>query len=132
MIFVSALPGVDPAPLGDDEPDGDRGRLVVGEHQRRQARPGAQAVAAADPGLAVDRDADVVQRDRVPADRPLGDTQVGRRRAAVDHRPRLEHLEEREQPGGGPGHTSDCRTTADKNCPQSFVGFRLNRRQEAM
>ena len=92
------VPGVDPAPAGNHEPDGDRSRLVVGEHERRQACPGAKPVAAADTRLSVDRDADVVERDRVPADRPLGDTQVGRRRAAVDHRPRLEHLEEGEQP----------------------------------
>ena len=98
MIFVSALPGVDPAPLGDHEPDRDRGRLVVGEHQRRESRPRPQAIAAAHARLAVDRDADVVQRDRVPADRPLGDAEVGRGRATVDHRPRLEHLEEGEQP----------------------------------
>ena len=97
--------GGDPAPLGDDEPERDRGRLVVGEHQRRQARAGAEPVAAADAGLAVDRDADVVQRDRVPADRPLGHAEVGGGGAAVDHRPGLEHLEEREQAGGRPGHS---------------------------
>ena len=104
MIFVERVAGGDSAALGDDEPEGDRGRLVVGEHQRRQSRAGAEPVPAADAGLPVDRDADVVERDRVPADRPLGHAEVGGGRAPVHHRTGLEQLEEGEQARGRPRH----------------------------
>jgi len=94
------LAGRDPSPLGDHEADRHRGRLVVGEHQRRQPGPGAQPVAAPDPGLAVDGDADVVEGDGVAANRPLGHAQVGRGRTSVHDRAALQKLEKREQSGG--------------------------------
>ena len=103
MIFASASPAAIPRRSAIASPSVDRGRLVVGQHQRRKARPGAKPVAAADPRLAVDRDADVVQRDRVAADRPLGDAEVLRRRAPVDDGPALKQLEEGEQSGGRTG-----------------------------
>ena len=124
VIFASALPAPIPRCSATHEPDRDRGRLVVGEHQRRQARPRAQPVATAHAGLAVDRDADVVERDRVAADRPLGHAELGRGRASVDDGPALQQLEEGEQSGGGPGHAPDSSTSADKKCPQSSVGLR--------
>jgi hypothetical protein len=58
---------------------------------------GGCPLAAADSRLPVDRDADVVEGDRVPADRPLGHTQVVRCPATVDDRPALQELEEGEQ-----------------------------------
>jgi hypothetical protein len=92
------VPGIDSSSARDDEPDRDRGRLVVREHQRRQPRPRPEPVAAADAGLAVDRDADVVEGDRVAADRPLGHAQVGGCGTTVHHGAALQHLEEGEQP----------------------------------
>jgi hypothetical protein len=47
--------------------------------------------------LPVDRDADVVQRDRVAADRPFADAELRRGRRPVDDEARLQQLEEGEQ-----------------------------------
>jgi hypothetical protein len=87
----------------------------VGEHQRRQPRAGAEPVAAADTGLTVDRNADVVERDRVAANRALADTQFVRGCASIDDEPALQQLEERKEPGRWTRDAPDSTTTADKN-----------------
>ena len=106
--------GPETALLGDHEPERDRGRLLVRQHQRRQARARPEPVATAGARLPVDRDAEVVQRDGVPPNRPLAHPECRRGRGAVDGRPGLEQLEEREQAGGGARDTGDSSTTADE------------------
>ena len=76
--------------LGDDEAEHDRCRLVVGQHQRRKSRAGPQPVAASDARLAVDRDAEVVQGDRIAPHGALGHAQLGGGGAPVDDGPALE------------------------------------------
>jgi hypothetical protein len=51
--------------------------------------------------LPVDRDPELVQGDRVAADRPLADAQLARGRWAVDDEPVLQQLEKREESGSG-------------------------------
>jgi hypothetical protein len=93
-----ALGPAEPALLGEHEAEHGRGRLLVREHQRRKPRPRPQPVAAADPRLALHRDADVLERNRVAADRPLADAELARRVPCVDQRAALQQLEEGEKP----------------------------------
>jgi hypothetical protein len=85
--------------LGEHETEYDRGRLFIGEHQRREARARPEPVAAADTRLPVDRDPELVQGDRVAADRPLADAELARSLGAIDDEPVLQQLEEREESG---------------------------------
>ena len=73
--------------------------LVVREHERREAIAGTDPVAAADAALALDRDAEILQRGDIaarssPVDpEPVGDL------AARDERLRLQELEQFQEPG---------------------------------
>ena len=68
--------GVEPQPARGDEPEDDCHRLVVAEHQRRQPVAGPETVAAAHASLALDRDAQLLERFDVPADSAPIDTKV--------------------------------------------------------
>jgi hypothetical protein len=63
--------------FGGQQPDDDRGGLVVGEHQRWQAITRQQAVAAVASALGRDRDAKVAQAQGVAADGPLVHAEPG-------------------------------------------------------
>jgi hypothetical protein len=65
--------------------------------------------------LALDGYADVLEGDRVPADRPRGYAELARGRAAFHDRPALQELEEREKTGRRTRDARDSSTTADKN-----------------
>ena len=85
-------------------PERDDDGLVVREHERRQAVAGTDPVAAADAALALDRDAEILERGDVaarssPVDpEPVGDL------AARDERLRLKELEQFQEPGGRREH----------------------------
>ena len=87
-----------------DQSEDDNDGLVVAQHQRGQPVARAHAVAAADAALALDRDAELLQRGDVAPDcpavdrEPVGDLPAGRKGL------RLEQLEELEQPGSGRQH----------------------------
>ena len=103
-IFSSAAsagsaPASSPSRRAASEPEHDRDGLVVAQHQRRQPVAGPHAVAAADAALALDRDAELLQRVDVAPDRAPVDAEVIRDLASRDERPRLEQLEQLEQPG---------------------------------
>ena len=83
-----------------EQPEHDRDRLLVAEHQRRQPVARADPVAAADAALSLDRDPELLQdadvaprRARVDPE-PVGDLAAGRQR------PRLQQLEQLEQARG--------------------------------
>jgi hypothetical protein len=95
------------APGGDEREHGP-GRLVVVEHERRHPVPRAQSVAAAEPALALDRDAERLERGDVAPDRPRVHLEAGGELRAGDQRAVLEDLEAGEHPGGG-GRHDRCR-----------------------
>jgi hypothetical protein len=86
--------------VGDEEAEEDRRRLLVREHHRRETGARPEPVAAAEAGLAVDRDADLVESDRVPSDRPGAHAELVRGSGSVDDGAALQQLEEREKSGG--------------------------------
>ena len=83
---------------GSDEAERDHDRLVVCEHERRQPVAGADAVAAADAALTLDRDVERLQRADVAPDRPAVDPEPVGDLAAGGERLRLQELEQLEQP----------------------------------
>ena len=93
------------APRGE-RPERDHDRLVVGEHERREAEAGTDAIPASDAALALDRDAEILERRDVAPRRPpvdpesLGDLTTGEERLC------LEELEKLEQPGRRSQHAS--------------------------
>ncbi len=93
-----------PEPPGGLHAERDRNRLVVGEHQRRQAIARPDAIAAADPSLTLDRNPEVLERLDVPANRPRVDLELVRDLAACDQGFRLQELEELEKPRRGCQH----------------------------
>ena len=90
---------VEPLAAGGDEAEDDDDRLVLGQHQRRQPVAGPDAVPAADSALALDRDPELLERLDVPADGPRIDVERGGDLAPGRQRPRLEELEQLEEPG---------------------------------
>jgi hypothetical protein len=96
--------GVEPQPARGDEPEDDCHRLVVAEHQRRQPVAGPETVAAAHASLALDRDAQLLERFDVPADSAPIDTKVVGDLAPGDERPGLEQLEQLEESRGWCDH----------------------------
>jgi hypothetical protein len=102
-----ALGTAQATPLGDQEPEDNGRRFLVVEHQRRQPGPRAQAITTTHSGLAVDRDAEIVQRDDVAPDRPLADAQLTGGGSGVDHAQTLQQLQERKEAGGRPGDTAE-------------------------
>ena len=87
------------------------------EHERRQPVARAHAVAAADAALPLDGDAELLERGDVAAHRarvdrePVGDLAAGRQR------PRLEQLEQLEQPGGRRLHAPQSSTDRGRDPP---------------
>jgi hypothetical protein len=93
-------------PLRGHEADDDHDRLVAGEHQRRQPVTEPHPVAAASTALAVDRDAELVQRCYVPANRPAVHAEPGGNLAARHDGTVLEQFQQLKQPGGGRAHAA--------------------------
>ncbi len=91
-------------PLRRHQPEHDRHRLVLGQHERRQPEPGPHAVAAADAALALDWNPELLERRHVAPHRaavdlePIGDLLAGR------ERPGLEELQQVEEAGAGFEH----------------------------
>jgi hypothetical protein len=110
-----ALSTAQTTPVGDQKAEEDRCGLLVREHQRRKARARAQPVAAAQPRLTLDGDADVLEGNCVPADRPLTYAELAGGRAPVDDRAALEELEKREESGRRTRDVRDSNTAPDKN-----------------
>ena len=102
--------GREPEPPGRDEPEHDRRRLVVGEHERRQPEAGPEAVAAADAALALDRDAELLQRRDVAPDRPPVDPELVGDLATRHERTRLQELEQLEEARRRRGHDAKSST----------------------
>ena len=99
------------------ESEDDDDSLVPGQHQRREPVAGPQAVASAAPALALDRDAQVLQRDHVAAHRPRVDAEsVGELGAGGDG-PGLESLEQLEEARGRRGHAAVKTHIEDRNRP---------------
>jgi hypothetical protein len=84
--------------FGGQQPDDHRGGLVVGEHQGRQAVAGQQAVAAVAAAFGGDRDAEISQAERVPADRPLVHAEPGGQFGAGQLATGLEQLQHGQHP----------------------------------
>ena len=82
-----------------DQPEHDGDGLVVVQHQRRQAIARADAVAAADAALPLDRDVERLQRLDVAADGARVDAEALRDLAPGRERLRLEDLQQLEQTG---------------------------------
>ena len=91
-------------PASREQAEDDRHRVVLGQHERRQPEPGAHAVAAADAALALDRDAELLERRDVAPHRAAVDLQPVGDLPAGDERPRLEELQQVEQSGAGFEH----------------------------
>ncbi len=87
-----------------DEAEDDDDSLVVVQHQRRHPVPRAHAVTAADPALALDGNAERLQRGDVPPDRPAVDPELVGDLAAGRQRPCLEQFEQLQQAGSGRQH----------------------------
>lgn len=85
--------------FGGQQPDDHRGGLVVGEHQGRQAVAGQQAVAAVAAAFGGDRDSEIGQAERVPADRPLVHAEPGGQFGAGQLAAGLEQLQHGQHPG---------------------------------
>ena len=66
---------VEAEPLRGDEPEHDHDRLVVAQHEGRQAVARTKPVAAPDAPLAFDGQPDRLERRDVPADRPPVDVE---------------------------------------------------------
>ncbi len=81
-----------------DQAEHDRHGLVVGQHQRREAVAGADAVAAADAALPLDRDVERLQRRHVAPHGASVDLEPPRDLPAGRERLRLQDLEQLEQP----------------------------------
>ena len=121
-IFVErALDGprvaVEPLPPRCDQSEDDDHRLVVGEHQRRQPVAGPHAIPPADASLALDRDAEILERGDVAAHRPRVDREPSGDLAARRQGARLEKLEQLEQPGGRRLHGSQSSTDRGRDLP---------------
>lgn len=82
-------------------------RLVLAEHQRGQAVPPGQAVAAVPAADRLHRHVEVDQVLHVPPDRPLVDAESSGQLTDRAHTTGLEKFEEREHTSGRPGHTAD-------------------------
>ena len=127
-IFASA-PSTASARARQPEPsrrlhaERDRHRLVVREHERRQPVSGPDAVAAADAALALDRDAELLQRLDVAAHRSRVDLEPVGDLAARDERLRLEELEQLEQPGGRREHARSQAQIEGRIRPISTIAF---------
>ena len=78
--------------------------LVVREHERRKPVAGTDPIAAADAALALDRDAEILERGDVAPRRPPVDPEPVGDLATRDERLRLQQLEQLEQPGGRREH----------------------------
>jgi hypothetical protein len=89
-----------------DEPEHHDDRLVVVQHQRGQPVARAHAVPAADSALPLDGDAELLQRGDVAPDGPTVDGEPVGDLPPCRERPRLEELEELEQPGSGRRHAA--------------------------
>src|SRR4051794_22496400 len=88
------LRGAEPEPARGYKPQDDGRRLVLAEHERRQPVAGTEAVAAADAALAVDRNAEPLERGDVAPDGAAVDGEQVGDVAAGHGRPSLEQLEQ--------------------------------------
>jgi hypothetical protein len=86
--------------FGGQEPDDDRGGLVVGEHQRWQAVTREQPVPAVAPALGDDRDPEVAQAQGVASDGPLIHAEPGGQFRAGQLAAGLQQLQHGQHPGG--------------------------------
>jgi hypothetical protein len=91
--------------------------FVVGEHQWRQPVARAQAVAAADPALALDGNAELLQRGDVPPKRADVDVEPAGELAPGGNGLGLQGLEQCEEPSRGRGHRRSQPQVAGDNRP---------------
>ena len=90
--------GVEPQVPRGDEAERDDDRLVVREHERRQAIARPDPVAAADASLPLDRDVERLERGDVAPDRAAVDPELVGDLPPRRERLRLQEFEELEQP----------------------------------
>ena len=88
------------APGRGAESHRDRDRLVVVEHERRQVRPGGEAVPAVRARSRVDRIAQLAEAVDVAAQRPAAHLEPLRQLVARPELVRLEQREQAQRPGG--------------------------------
>jgi hypothetical protein len=94
---VRALRFAEPEPARRREAEHHRRCLVVAQHQRRQPIAGAEAIAAADAALTLDRDPEALQRRNVAPDRAAVDGELVGDLAAGHERLRLKQLQQLEE-----------------------------------
>ncbi|GGN40408.1 hypothetical protein GCM10012285_18400 [Streptomyces kronopolitis] len=112
------VPGrAEPRPAAGDQAEQHRQRLVVAEHERRQAVPGGEPVAAVAAAHRLHGHVEVEQMVHIAPHGPAVDAEAvgefGHRAGAA----RLQQLQEGQHAAGGSGHVPSLGRIADRFCP---------------